>query len=219
MKIQVGDPSVNWLALQPQSDDKEVRLVEGGSVSSVGVTSEEIGLIEVASKPALRRTQILKSGMLGDRTTKTIVFRETFLPHSHCDITEDHKISITYQGNKVVGEKQLTGEGSIPINAEIEFPVFDYHSVEMIIRVLPLAEDFVAQIPIYHAIRQMQMNVTVHILGGETVTNPHGSVDTWKVQTDWNGVTQYYWIGIENRELVKQSSKISESVLLEFVRM
>ncbi|HSA98883.1 MAG TPA: hypothetical protein VLF17_07370 [Candidatus Nitrosotenuis sp.] len=219
MKIQVGDPSVNWFALQPQSDDKEVLLVEGGSVRSVGVTSEEIVLIEIASKPALRRTQMLKSAMLGDRTTKTIIFRETFLPHSHCDITEDHKISITYQSNQVVGEKQLKGERGIPINDEIEFSVFDYHSVEMIIRVLPLAEDYVAQIPIYHAMRQTQMNVTVHVLGQETVTIPQGSVDTWKVQTDWNGVTQYYWIGIENRELVKQSSKISESVLLEFVRM
>jgi hypothetical protein len=219
MKIQVGDSSVDWLALQPQSDDKEVLLVEGGSVRSVGVTFEKIDLIKVASKPALRRTQILKSDILGDRTTKTIIFRETFLPHSHCDITEDYNISITYHGNKVVGEKQLTGERAIPINSEIEFPVFDYHSVEMIIRVLPLTEDFVAQIPIYHAIRQTQMNVTVHILGRETVMHPQGSVGTWKVQTDWNGVTQYYWISIENRELVKQSSKISESILLEFVRM
>ena len=68
----------------------------------MGVTSEEIVLIEIASKPALRRTQMLKSAMLGDRTTKTIIFRETFLPHSHCDITEDHKISITYQGKQIV---------------------------------------------------------------------------------------------------------------------
>jgi hypothetical protein len=219
MRIQVGDQSIKWLALQPQSDDKEVLLVEGESVKSVGATSEEIVLIEVASEPALRRTQILKSETLGDRTAKTVVFRETFLPHSHCANTETYKISIAYQGNTAVGEKRLTGGELIPINDEFESPVFDSHSVEMVIRVRPLANDYVAQIPIYHAAQQVQMIVTVHVLGRKTVMDHLGSVDTWKVQTDWNGVTQYYWIGIENRELVKQSSKISEGVVLEFVRV
>lgn len=218
MRIQVGDPSINWLALQPQSDDKEVLLAEGESIKSVGVTSEEILLMEVASKPALRRTQILKSATLGNRTVRTIVFRETFLPHSHCDITEAHKISIAYQGSMVVGEKQLTGGEFIPIKDEIGSLVFDFHSVEMVIRVLPLTNEYAAQIPIYHAARQAQMSVTIHVLGRKTLLDAQGSIDTWKVQTDWNGVTQYYWIGIENRELVKQSSMISESIVLEFVR-
>jgi hypothetical protein len=219
MRIQVGDHSINWLALQPQFDKKEVLLVEGESVKSVGAILEEIVLVEIASRPALRRTQILKSDTLGNRTAQSIVFQETFLPYSHCDITETYKISIAYQGNTVVGEKQLPGGKLIPINDEIEFPVFDSHSIEMIIRVLPLANDYVAQIPIYHAVRRAQMSVTVHVLGRETVKDAQGLVDTWKVQTDWNEVTQYYWIGTENRELVKQSSMNSESVLLDFVRI
>jgi hypothetical protein len=94
MRIQVGDHSINWLALQPQFDKKEVLLVEGESVKSVGAILEEIVLVEIASKPALRRTQILKSDTLGNRTAQSIVFQETFLPYSHCDITETYKISI-----------------------------------------------------------------------------------------------------------------------------
>lgn len=148
MRIQVGNPSINWLTLQPQSDDKEVLLVEGESVRSVGMTSEEIVLIEATGKPALCRTQILRSDTLGDRSVKTIFFRETFLPHSHCDMTEAYQISITYQGNTVVGKKQLSGGDPILIEDEIDSSVFDSHSVEMVIRVLPLVDDYVAQIPI-----------------------------------------------------------------------
>lgn len=139
MRIRVGDPSINWLALQPSSDDKEVLLLEGESVRSVGMTSEEIVLVEAGGKPALRRKQTLESDTLGDRTAKTVVFRETFLPHSHCDTTETYQISVVYRGNTVVGKKQLAGEDLIPIRDEIEPRVFDSHSVEMVIRVLPHA--------------------------------------------------------------------------------
>lgn len=181
--------------------------------------SEEIVLVEAGGKLALRRKQTLESDRLGDRTAKTVVFRETFLPHSHCDATETYQISVVYRGNTVVGQKQLAGGDLIPIRDEIEPPVFDSHSVEMVIRVLPLADDCVAQIPIYHAAQRMQMIVTVRVLGTRKVVDCRGTVDTWKVQTDWNGVLQYYWIGVDNRELVKQSSRISEGVLLEFVRV
>jgi hypothetical protein len=35
----------------------------------------------------------------------------------------------------------------------------------------------------------------------------------------WNEVTQYYWLGIENQELVNQVSKIDDTSLIEFVSM
>jgi hypothetical protein len=159
MKIQVGDPAINWLALQPQTNHKEVLLVAGDSVRPVGTTHEEIALTEVASRPALRRTQWLKSGVFGDRKT------------------------------------------------------------QMILRLLPLTADYQAQIPVYHAVRQAQMMVTLHVFGWEEVTDARGSLAAWKVRTAWGHATQEYWLGIENRELVKQAAKIDESSSVEFVRI
>ncbi len=219
MKIQVEDPSIDWLALQPQSDEKKVLLVERGTTRSVGMTSEEIVLIEVAGRPALRRSQILKSDTIGDRNAETIVFRETFNPHSHLDKSDDHKISIVYQEGKVIGEKQLASGEVIPIEAKFKTPVFDSHSIEMVLRLLPLADDYIVELPIFHAVIGKEMIVTVKVLGSERITDSKDLVDAWKVQTDWNGVIHYYWISIENRDLVKQTSIIKEGVQLEFVRV
>ncbi len=219
MRIRVGDPSIDWLALQSQSDEKKVLLVEGGSSRSIGMISEEIVLTEIAGRPALHRSQILSSDEIGNRTAETIVFRETFNPHSHLDISDNHTISITYQVGKVVGEKQLASGEIIPIETIFHTPVFDSHSIEMVLRLLPLTEDFNAELPIFHADKGLEMVVSAKVLGNERVTNVNGLVDSWKVQTDWNGVIQYYWISIENRDLVKQTSIIGEGVQLEFVRV
>ena len=219
MRIQVGDPSIDWLELKPQSDDKEVLLVEGESIKSVGMTSEEIILTKIEEGQALRRSQLLKSVSMGDRTAETIVLRETFHPQSYVDICDDHKISTIYQAGKVIGEKQLASGEVIPIEAKFEAPVFDSHSIEMVLRLLPLADDYIAELPVFHAVRGTEILVKVKALGIEKVFDSKRLVDAWKVQTDWDGVIQYYWIGIENRDLVKQVSILGEGAQLEFVRI
>lgn len=219
MRVQVADSSIDWHALQPQSDEKSVLLVEEGTSRSVGMTSEEIVLIEIEGKPALRRTQIVSSDSLGDRTAETIVFRETFSPYSHKDRSEAYNISLNYQERKVTGEKQLASGEVIPIEVGFEAPVFDSHSIEMVLRLLPLADDYIAELSVYHAVRGTEIIVTVKTLGSEKVIVSKRLVDAWRVQTDWNGVTQYYWIGIEDRDLVKQISILGEGVQLEFIRV
>jgi hypothetical protein len=134
------------------------------------------------------------------------------------EITEAYRIAIAYQETAVVGEKQLAGGEVVPVEAEFECAVFDSHSVEMVLRLLPLADDYVAEVPTFHAARGAEMMVTVYVLGCETVTDCRGSADAWKVQTDWGGATQCYWIGVETSQLIKQRSRLTEEVQLEFVR-
>jgi hypothetical protein len=183
----------------------------------VGTVSEEISLDEAAGCPALRRTQVLVSDELGGREAETIVFRSDFLPYSHLGVTSAYRISVAYHGNTVSGERRLVGGEIIPIKAEFESPVFDSHSIEVVIRLLPLAADYAATIPVFHAARGKQMMVTVRVLARETVRTSDGLADAWRVQTDWDGVTQCYWVDAEARRLIKQSSRLSESVQLQFV--
>ena len=218
MRIGVGDASINWLALQPQSDSKKVVIAEGGTRRVVGTTSEEIAVTEVEGLPALRRTQTLDSGELGHRRSETIVFRDGFLPHSHRDETEAYVLSIAYRGTTIVGEKRMTSGEVIPIRTEVGSLVFEAHSVEMVLRLLPLTAGYSAELPVFHAGRGTEMLVTAYAFGWETLNTAGDRLDAWKVKTDWNGVTQYYWIGIESRQLLRQVSHLTEGVQLEFAR-
>jgi hypothetical protein len=218
MIIQVGDPTIDWLALQPQSDRKEVVVIESGATRTAGTTTERIALIEVEGLPALRRRQVLESHELGDRESETIVFRDSFLPQSHTDVTDGWELSVRYQGTAIAGEKRLTSGEVIPIDAEVESPVFDAHSVEMVLRVLPLADGYVAELPVFHPGRGIKMLVVARVFALDAVTASGHPVDAWKVRTEWDGVIQYYWIGVESQELLRQSSELGEGVQLEFIR-
>jgi len=209
---------VDWQALQPQADHKRVLIVEGLNPRSVGSISEEILLVEVAGQLALRRTQLLESPELGDRSSVTVVFRDTFLPHSHFDITNAYNISVAYKGTAVAGKKQVAGGKVIAIRADLRAPVFDAHSIEMVLRLLPLTDDYVAELPVFHAARGERMMVTLQAIGREIVTDSMGSLDAWKIRTEWDGVTQYYWRGVEDQQLVRQSSRLKAGVYLEFAR-
>lgn len=193
-------------------------IIEGGTPRTVGTTREEIALIEVEGVPALRRTQEVASEELGDRESETTVFRDGFLPYSHLDVTDEYTLSVAYRGTKVAGRKELANAETIFIRTEVAIPVFDAHSVEMVLRVLPLADGYVAEVPVFHAGRGTEMVVVAQVFGRESVVSSGEPVDAWKVKTDWNGVMQYYWIGVETRALLRQSSELSDGIQLEFVR-
>jgi hypothetical protein len=184
----------------------------------MGTASEEIALVEAEGLPALRRTQTVRSEQLGDGKSETVVFRDGFLPYSHRDVTEDYTLSVACRGTGVTGRRKLASGETVMIKTEVAAPVFDAHSVEMVLRVLPLAEDYAAEIPVFHAGRAAEMLVTGQVFGHETLISSSAQVDAWKVRTDWDGVTQYYWIGVESRAFLRQFSELSDSLQLTFVR-
>jgi hypothetical protein len=218
MRIKIGDPSIKWAAFRPSSDKKQVIVIEDGVSRFIGITTEEIAEIEILGKPALHRIQRLESEEWQNIRSETIVFHESFRPYSHLHISGGDRISITYQGDVVVGEKRSPDTDAVPIAHKLENEVFDYHSVEMVIRILPLAEGYEADIPIFHAVLGKEMIVGFRVLGLEDLWVADFQTLTWKVQTDWNGSLQEYWIGDETRELLKQSSLHAENSRLEFVR-
>jgi hypothetical protein len=148
-----------------------VVVIEGGAPRTTGTASEEIALVEAEGLPALRRTQTVRSEQLGDGKSETVVFRDGFLPYSHRDVTEDYTLSVACRGTRVTGRRKLASGETVMIKTEVAAPVFDAHSVEMVLRVLPLAEDYAAEIPVFHAGRAAEMLVTGQVFGHETLTS------------------------------------------------
>jgi hypothetical protein len=235
--IAVGDPSIEWGRLGPQADSKKIVLIEGEVERVVGITTEEIKVVEVNGQPALQRTQAAESGSLGNRVATTVVLRSTFEPISHHDEHAGATISLHYSGLTISGMRESPDGKVEPIHTTLDRPVFDAHSVEMILRVLPLRQDDVAKLPVYHARLGQVMWVTLRVTGNAEVAVGGGRIaDAWIVETEWGRVPSSvgrghvpssvrrgharvtYWIGEKTPELLKQSSVLPSGAVLQFVR-
>jgi len=222
--IAVGDPSIEWERFGPQADSKKIVLIEGGVERVVGITTEEIKVVEVNGQPALQRTQAAESGSLGNRVATTVVLRSTFEPISHHDEHAGATISLHYSGLTISGTRESPDGKAEPFHTTLDRPVFDAQSVEMILRVLPLGQGYVAKLPVYHARLGQVMWVTLRVNGNEEVAAGGGRIaDAWIVETEWGHVPSSvgrvtYWIGEKTPELLKQSSVLPSGAVLQFVR-
>jgi hypothetical protein len=219
--ITVGDPRIDWTRLAPQADSKTIVLIEDGIERVVGTTTEQIELLEVDDRLALQRTQAAWSDILGDRLSTTVVLRSTFGPISHHDQHAGATVSLGYRGLEVSGTRQ-TPQGSVePLQFRLERPAFDAHSVEMILRLLPLSQGYSSRLPAFHAGLAQILEITVAVTGREEVRAGGGrQVPAWIVETELgrSHAVVTYWIGGQPAELLKQSSILPSGDVLQFVR-
>lgn len=216
--IHIGDPTITWESLGPQADTKRVVLTRAGIDRVAGTTTETIDVIEVDGRPALRRTQTLESDLLGHRETTTVVARATFEPISHHDAYAGQTLSLRYDGLTVAGTLQRQDGRVEPIHLTLPRPAFDSHSVEMVLRVLPLTTGYSARLPAFHANTMHVIWVTLRVPGTEPVDAGGENEDAWIVQVDFGHAQQTYWIGQTSRELLKQSSVLKAGTTLTFTR-
>jgi hypothetical protein len=181
----VGDPHVDWCQLAPGADRKKMVLIDEGTVRVVGSTSEEITLTDVNGVPALQRTQRAESPSLGSRSTATLVLRSTFEPVSHHDRFGTTTISICCNGLDITGSCTDRDLAAQPIRLRLSAPVFDYHSVEMILRILPLREGYLVGLPVFHAPLARQCTVAICVQGKEVVdAGGQQMCEAWMVEVD-----------------------------------
>ncbi|NIM94532.1 MAG: hypothetical protein GTO18_12595 [Anaerolineales bacterium] len=218
MKLSVGDPSIIWNSIQPQSDEKTVVIIDGTTVREVGYTTEAISVFEFENEVAVRRVQTLSSREIGNRVTTSEILRSNFQPISHLDESDEQKISIRYDGTRVIGKKRVVGGEDTHIERFISSGVFDYHTLEMIIRLLPFKEKYTVDVPVYHAQLDQELDVKVGVIGIEKVDVGLDALGAWVVETDWGYVRQWYWIGMKDKLLLRQSMFPREGFEIHFVR-
>lgn len=219
--ISVGDSNITWSDFPPQSDEKSVLLRHDGIVQTVGKTTETVFIVKVDGKPALERIQKVESELLGTFSHTTTVYRDTFAPIWHWDDIGGQTIEIEYSDLGISGNVELADGTSEAIALSLSEPVFDLFTVEMILRLLPLAEDYEASLQAYHPSQQELLTVLLKVVDRELVYAGDDQMDeAWIVETKFGDTTRpyRYWIGTKSKALLKQSSTTEQGVVLQFVR-
>ncbi|HEU4965033.1 MAG TPA: hypothetical protein VFV52_14400 [Bacilli bacterium] len=202
MKLQVGDPRIKWEAFRDTQDEKEVQVTEGEETRTVGQTTEEVQAVNYNGRSAWRREQVLRSDDLGDRRVVLLVDKRTFAP-----------LYVEARFSRFVDQYDY-------LEKPLEEPAFDLYAVEMMLRLLPLAEGFAAEISCYQVAERKTVVVSVQVQGREPVaTGRREEVDAWRVAVDFGYAEQEYWVTVEPQELLKQRNVLHDGRRMEFVRV
>ena len=219
MRIEVGNPTINWSGMKPAFDEKQIFLVEAGEREYIGMAYEEIVSIDISRQAGLRRSQVIKSNEIGHRQAATEVFRDTFQPHRHIDITDEYRLNVVYQRGNVKGEMKCINGEIKNINQVLSPHIFDAHSIEMVLRMLPLEKGFSVNLPAFHGAKNVGMEVEVEVRGRENYRTSTTDTDAWIVNTAWNDSRQVYWISVDESKILRQSTWVEDEVRLDFVKV
>lgn len=219
--IIVGDPTIDWSSFPPQADEKSVLVRHDGLVQTVGKTTETISSFQVDGKPALERIQRVESELLGTFSHTTTVYHETFAPIWHWDDIGGQTVEVEYSEFGISGNVEYDDGETEPIAISLGDAVFDLFSVEMILRLLPLSNDFEASLQAFHPSQQKIIKIQLKVVNRELVYAGNDKMDdAWVVEMQFGNETRpyQYWIGAQSKALLKQSSTTANGLVLQFVR-
>ncbi|SEU05004.1 hypothetical protein SAMN05421676_11619 [Salinibacillus kushneri] len=213
--ILPGDSSIQWTSFEETVDRKIVIIQENNIRKQVGFTTEQVIEEIHESKKMLRRTQTLKSDLIGDIEAISIISKDTFKPYKHKIITEDSTKVVEYFDSNV----RLIHSNK-ERNIKTETKLFENHSVEMVIRLLPLHQGFLSNLVAFHPGKEKIINVAIRVVSKEIVKKCGVEmVESWKVEVDFEGNIQNYWISVNEKELLKQENVLSPDAKMIFERV
>lgn len=190
--IRVGDPSIAWQDFRECQDQKDVYFIEKGAERLIGTTTEKVVKFEQDGAVYLKRTQSLLTNEIGNRIVELVVEHDTFRPISLRD---------EFVGTDVYEFDYST----------VTQEVFDLFSVEMMLRLLPLQENYEESVLIYGTEGEAE-EVTIKVVRQETFAGH----SCWVVEVNFGFAFQTYWIASETQGLLKQSGILSTDLIMEF---
>ncbi|WP_290774755.1 MULTISPECIES: hypothetical protein [unclassified Exiguobacterium] len=196
-------------------DEKQIYWIEKGETVQIGQTYETIRLEKTSHQSILVREQKLVSEKIGNRTIRLTIDAEDYTPLEFVEYQDGvQTVHALYRADAVVitrGNEQSV----LPIHTES----VDLFSIELLLRVLPLAVDSTLSFSGFSAVSGREVPVQVQPLRYDLLMTESGEhVETLCVHVAFGERVQYYWIDPVKRELLKQSSQIADGISLEFCR-
>ncbi|WP_215147878.1 hypothetical protein [Exiguobacterium sp. s91] len=196
-------------------DEKQVYWIEQGESVQIGQTYETIRLEKTAHQSILVREQELVSEKIGNRTIRLTIDAESYAPLEFVEYQAGvQTVHALYRADEVVitrGNEQSV----LPIRKKS----VDLFSIELLLRVLPLAVDSTLSFSGFSAVSGREVPIQVQPLRYDLLMTESGEhLETLCVHVAFGERVQYYWIDPVKRELLKQSSQIADGISLEFRR-
>ena len=213
----VSDLTFDTRLLPLGHDRKRVLLVEAGTPREVGAVFEEIQRTDDDGTSVVERVQWLESELLGPRRARLLADAATLAPlRLHLE-NPDGVHTLEYRAG-AVRHAMVSPEGETTTVTEALPPrVFDAYAVELLLRALPLADGYTAELPVYVA--QVGLSeVLVRVTAGEPIAHGDEVETAWRVEVALPPVESTYWVGMHSHTLLRQDTPLGPDALLRFIR-
>jgi len=128
--------------------------------------------------------------------------------------------SVTYDGNRVVGQRQATGPGGVtttPIDAMIESGTIDAGAASVIITTLTLEEGVTYTFDAFNPATGMTSNFVLRVTGREEVTVPAGTIDAWMVELEVFGKVIEYRVSVGDTPTILKIAPVGSPLEMQLV--
>lgn len=214
-----GDAAISTAKLGPETTTRRMVLVQAGQEREVGSIRTEMTTIDVNGRPAFLRVQTLTSPMMGTGVDSVVIDRATLAPIRHRSTNARRTMALDYRNDSVVGSVTPAGGSAQAIAARADTALFDANVVDLILRSLPLSEDYAVRHPVYLHEGGGKVWVTSRVTGSEQVAGESGvMVDAWVVESKMGGQTFRHWIAKESREVLQSALDAAPGVQVKVVR-
>jgi dipeptidyl aminopeptidase/acylaminoacyl peptidase len=216
----LGDAAIATIRLAPETATRRLMLVQGGQEREIGTLRNEMTFTDVGGRPAVLRIQTLTSPMLGGTSVDTVVVeRTTLAPIRHRSINARRTMSLDFRGDSIVGSVIPAGAAAQAVALRADTALFDANTIDLIMRVLPLAEGYAVRHPVYLNEGGGKVWVTSRVVGSERVAGEGGAmVDAWIVESKIGPQTVRLWIAKDSREVLQSMLEAAPGVQLKMVR-
>jgi len=200
-------------------DIKRVLVFDGETPRVAGLCTEELEPDERAPETRMRRLQTLRFEPIGELAGISTFDPATLAPLTHQTRHAKLQIEATYGESEIVGGTAREGGSVTPFRLPRSVLVFDLYGVEVLLRAVPLAAGYRAEIEVFWPERAATVTGRVEVTGSETVDAGLGRSETaWIVRVTLDDEASDYRIGTESRELLAQSQRLVDGTRVDFVR-
>jgi len=207
-RIAVGDEHFRTHNIPADANHLAAFLLIGEAEKKAGFLTDQIDYLEQGGRSMLRRRQRLSSAQLGNRTEVSTVDRYTFEPLHALTIRQEGMLTLNYKSGEV--KRQFTREGQPPESGRAEIPegCFDVHSLELVIRTLPLEKDYGCLLPFYHGWTDVHSEAELLVEEVDTAGSyKNEDRPVWRLRLGLEGESRIYWIDQENRQILRQRTE------------
>jgi len=204
--------------LQPYKSSGRVIVENGGKQRDLGKLIDELKIIEKNGNKYYERVQQMPKIGLIDTSIDNF---DNLSPVFHAGHNSSGYMHLNFGKSKVTGEKYFSKNDSLYIiNTDMPGDYFDSNIFEVVLRLLPLKENYEARIPYYLFESGGYVLYKAKVTGDEEFKTAKGKIENvWVLETfDGKSTTRFY-ITKDTRTVIKMVSIRSPQVKILYERV
>lgn len=201
-----GDARLDLTNLQPYHHTYAVYFARNGEKQRIGSLTDVLRMVDTPAGMVLERVQCTETPA-GVQVDSVRALARSLAPRSHVSRNPQRTMDVTFEDDRAIGTYTPSGMEPVRVDDELSRLAFDSNWIDLLIRALPLKENYEARILTYERASEEAVDTEaiyhVRVLGREVIKVDGDNTEVFVVETERGGdgtVTRFY-VGTDDHML------------------